>query len=214
MRITRKLLLLCATAIAAMALAAPNASAEPGPIHFINEDTLEPCEAVLNNCNVHIESESPTTLVRVINGVEQPITQCTDEFHARLAEDPLGSFIHEQQLTGAPGVCNLAPCTTEPEREWPIPSGAETAPNEGGMRLEFCIIGASGDVHCEINTHVIEETSPPAPAHQYEFRANGVPTGSHCTIAPGVEIEVFSHWIIENDPLEDFDDIEIIHEGV
>jgi hypothetical protein len=213
MSIARKLLLLCVAAVAAMALAAPSASAAPGPIHFINENTLEHCEVADANCNVHIESESPTTLVRVINGVEQPISQCTDEFHALLDEAPETSFIHEQQLTGPAGVCNSRPCITEGETEWPVHSGVETAPNEGGMRLEFCIIGASGDVHCEINTHVIEEPVPPAPEHQYEFRANGVPTGSHCTIAPGVEVEVFGHWLTEADS-PPYDEIEIIHEGV
>jgi hypothetical protein len=203
----RKLLLALCVTITALAFTASNASAAPGPIHFINEDTLEHCEAVLSNCNVHIASVTPTSIVGVVNGIETLITQCTDEFHAVLDEDPVGGFIHEQQVTGPPGVCTFLPCHQTGLTEWPIHSSFETAPNETGMRLRFCMLNATGGpTPCEINVHVIDEGD-----HQYEFRANGVATGSHCILQPGVELEVFGHWITENDGT--FDDIEIIHEG-
>jgi hypothetical protein len=206
----RKLLLaLCVTA-ATLAFTAFNASAAPGPIHFINEDTLEHCDASIGNCDVHIASVTPTTIVRVIAGVEQLISSCTDEFEATLDENPFGSAIHNQSLTGPVGVCTTRPCDQAGLTEWPIHSGLETAPNEGGLRLRFCLVSTLDGITpfpCEINVQVVEEGD-----HDYELRANGVPTGSHCVLGPVTEAEVFGHWVIEdNGP--PFEDIEIIHEA-
>lgn len=173
MRIARKLTLLCALAIAAMAFTAGSASAAETAIEVETEAGAR-CNPV---CNALAQGESHIT--RTFDGVE--ISKCRDTFetefrHLQDANRLIGhvySWVRANHEVVGPG-CNVEPCEVAAEREWNITNAGETAANTGHFTVRFClqegVAGNEGaDTHCNLEV-TITETTP----HRHTLSANGL----------------------------------------
>jgi hypothetical protein len=214
MHFAKKLALLCAMALAAMALGASTASAQTEePVEIWEEDGSH-CEP----CHIHVTGESELHPV-----IGNPISQCEDEFEAEVWEDefdenrdPEIEEIHQGHIYDYDNHDESAtqPCTRqmcngvmEPadEIEWPITNMGETTTNAGHMTVRFCLDtkanpGAAG-AHCTVEIDVTEEVSP---THHYVFRAVNDP----CF---GGLVRLNGEWETEELP-EEHGAIEIIHQ--
>lgn len=210
MRLARKIALLATAALAAMALAATNASAQG--ISISDEATGSPC----NPCMVHATGSS-TLFAHVFFG-EVQISACNDEFEAEVY-DPDGmtdiEFGHVYNYNNDHPVnanCTRENCAgvdageqTTGEREWPMRNAVETAANTGTMLVDFCLRDENGaEEMCEIPVTVTETG-----AHQYQFTAS---TANECRTRPSNNhVEVDGTWTMENPASTPHDVIEIAH---
>jgi hypothetical protein len=195
MRIARTLLLAALTAIAALAFAATNASAQVHVEEEVSGSEMAPC----NPCEIHAESfETETVLFHKQLG--QPVSQCHDEFEGEVYEDGEGHV----RLTEFEGeLCAVTPCDGD-EAEWPI----QVTENGGleGISATFCIRLFGGDeAHCELNVDVADEGT-----HHWVISSPGreCQTGSQHPVAP--PILVFGAWELEAED-EPHVNIEIAH---
>ena len=211
MRLARKLFLLAAMALAAMALTAGTASAQEEAVEIENEVSGLHCDYDAANCEHHVVGTSSLLLHQF--GTEIPISACNDEFVASLDENGSG-FIHEYENdAAASGSCTRVACNGvgEPaeETEWDIfatgeYTGAQT--EEGHLSVRFCLddetnVDGAGR-HCDAEIQVHNHGN-----HSYGFEAETV----ICPIIPGVFTELNGSWESEATPGIGEDDIEIIH---
>jgi hypothetical protein len=149
MRIARKLVLLCAMALAAMALGAGNASAQETSVEFV-EETGGQC----NPCIVTAEGESH--IVSTFTG--QQVSKCHDVFTSEIWHDGSG-HIYDWKGTNhevvGPG-CTVTPCTDPVEKEWDITAPGETGTDKGHMTVRFCLVSGGNTVHCNAEVQVSE----------------------------------------------------------
>jgi hypothetical protein len=180
MTIARKLFLLCATVIAAMAFAAGSASAQETSVEFIDEPTSTAC----NPCLIKAEGESH--IVSTFTG--QQVSKCHDVFEGEIyhREDANGHAGHISNWLGTahevvgPG-CTVTECAF-PENEWEITNPGETGPNTGHMTVRFCLLSGGNEVHCNAEVKVTEV----AP-HLHEFT-----TVANCAFGTR---RVEGHWM-------------------
>jgi hypothetical protein len=208
MRLARKLVLLVAMALAAMALTAGAANAQEEPVEVTDEVTH--CSLNTANCAVHVEGTSSLQLV--LFGVNQGvISACTDEFVAQLGENGAGNITSYTNNAGPSSPCTRIKCN-EVGEDWPITNTGEytgAQADEGHLTVRFCLDAADNPggagTHCNAEIQVENHGN-----HKYGFRANNV----HCVLIPGVaEVYLNGTWESEAtpDPAEGQTDIEIIH---
>jgi len=144
MRIARKIMLLAAMAIAAMAFAAGSASAA-NPIE-IEDLASNPCNPA---CVVHIDGESH--LARLDTGAI--ITTCADEFSAELNHNGTGPITWTGSAHGAPG-CNTTNCVIMSPR-WNIASTEEVAAGQVEFLVPICLRSIVTGAESECSVDVI-----------------------------------------------------------
>ena len=203
MNITQRLTLLCATAIAAMALTATNATATE-PITVAEEGAAVCAPAP---CTIHVVGEFGFRAFHAFT-----ISTCESEFFADINANGTGEIT---QWTGinhpVDGPCTREMCTDpdpagDPEH-WPIEGTEETGENETLMLVEFCLTPTashgSPETRCEVPIHITEE---PTNNHHYFFDLF-----FECDIS-GTPVEVAGNWETEeiHNPAEE-DEIEIVH---
>jgi len=189
MRLARKLFLLLAAAIAALAMSATTASAT-GPVEVDIEGGAH-CAP----CFIEVHGESQIT-----NATGTPLSTCEDTFHAEIYEDGFG---HVTELINAPHA--TLPCTTikctgvgEPpeEAEWPFRI-EETGLNQELLEIRFCLDvapnpGATG-LHCDLDAAVTaNEVNEP---HHYNVSVLNWPCAGGARLVTG-------NWEIEGRPIE------------
>jgi hypothetical protein len=207
MRIARKLVLLCAMALAAMALAASTASAQEEEVRITSE-----VGAHCDPCIVHAVGEADLEFFGI------PVSTCEDEFEAELYENPeihlpdqepgeQGHVIDYDNNAATSTQCTRINCNgvgeAAAESEWEMDELGETGPNEGHFHVDFCLDNKNNPngtgVHCpSAEIHIEEEESE---NHHYIVSADHVcPSGVH----------VIGEWNTEVDPTE-HEEIEIVH---
>jgi len=223
MRLARKLFLLAAMALAALALTATTANAQ---VEVIDEDGFNdhcPAVTVVNDHDVvggcHVEYKSEGDVPLVVQTAGGPVTLSSCEFHlsGRVGENGSG-YIDNALLTDEVPPSN-PPCTRTPcdepsnaahhphaELLWPIAfteiDGVET------LEATFCLRPTanpegSGNTPCEVHLPWTDNGG-----HNYEI---GAPTGIYsCENLPPVSI-TRAHFVNETDPELGTEDVEIIH---
>jgi hypothetical protein len=208
MRLARKLFLLTAMALAAMALTAGAANAQEEPVEITNE-TIEHCSVAAENCQLHVVGTSSLTLF--IGGVSQGvISACTDEFLATLGEDGDGFIYHGDYNNVDEPLCTRIQCNDSPGEDWAVSDVGEymgSEPTEGHLRVTFCLdlrsnpAGAGTTCTAEIQLSNLG-------SHKYGFAANGVV----CPITTGVHVVLNGSWQSEAAAIpSEGTDVEIIH---
>jgi hypothetical protein len=201
MRIARKLVLLCLTAIAAMAFAASTASADEA-ITVINEETGALCDP----CTAHVVGESTLDAFHTV-----AVSSCRDEFDAEISSNGHGFIFHDSTGTdsASPG-CTREQCETAGvEDPWEFTT-EEIGTNEVEMDVGFCLspVGQMGTrgVCASLDVHVTEEGTAPED-HRYMFDVN-----RECSIG-GVPVEIEGHWDAEavHNPAEE-NEVEFVHQ--
>jgi hypothetical protein len=198
MSIARRVTLLCAAALATMAMAASTASAQ--------ETAIEVRDGLGNHCNpcyFHIEGES------VLRVMGMAISICEDEFEAEVYGNQTNGkqgHIYDYENDQATFVgCNFLNCNgvgeAAAESEWRIGPIGEINPDEGHMTVRTCLdneINPNGaGFHCNMELHVEKGTG----ANHYLF-------ASTFTCPNGVEID--GRWETEDSPLI-HDDVQLVH---
>lgn len=163
MRLARKLTLLCAMAVTAMAFTAGDASAVETSVEFTKVDGAQ-----CNPCPVKFEGEFHE--IRVTDGVMTSRCHVTPE--AELYHRPTNGRIghvaswtpraHETTLPG----CFALVCAA-PENEWPIRNPGETSANVTHMTIRMCIYEGGVTIHCNAEVTVTEPNT-----HRYELTTN------------------------------------------
>jgi len=168
MSTARKIMLLVAMALSAMALTATTASAQETDVEIVNEVTGDAC----NPCLVHIRGES--RILAVPPGIV--VSTCVDEFNASLYHDGTGEIEWDGEAHIAPG-CNTTNCLGGVgfDPHWEIENIGELGSGVEHTRVEFCLRAGAGEIHC-IGEVLIQEHLP-ARSHEYEFRTRteGIP---------------------------------------
>jgi hypothetical protein len=210
MRNARLLLLLMATALMGMAFATP---VPAQTLEATSEATDDHCSAVSvsgtdvnNGCLLHATSEGGVELRKHIFGIESHITQCNNEFHARLDEDATG-YIFEQILNGA-GCTRQACKDVGGEQEPWLTTGTETSGAES-LTSNMCVetIPSGTNETCEITLPL----DYAAGGHAYEV---GQPTEISSHGITGFRCELIGHWNTEVGGTHDGSSetaIEIVH---
>ena len=218
MRLARKLFLLAAMAITALALTAGTASAQEQSVEVENEATGVHCSVAAANCDHHVVSVTPSVLTQHVFGSESQASSCTDEFVATLGENGNGAINTYTNDHVTNQACTRIKCNGvgEPaaEASWPVTATGETITNPetndtGHLTVRFCLDTednpGGGGTHCNVEIDVSEEAN-----HTYEFRAVDEP----CPIAPPfISAELDGHWISEGTPGTGQEDIEIVHQS-
>jgi hypothetical protein len=193
MRNLRKVTLLCACALAVVALTAPTASAQENPIEVVEAGTEDHCDP----CSFHVVGGHTLK----INGF--PISICADELEGEIYESHelgLQGHIHtyeNDQPIVAP--CNVINCNGVGENfgesEWPIGPIGETGPAVGHMAINLCLdseINPNGrGFHCNA-----EVNFQSAFKHRYRFTANHL-CPNNVRIEGQWELEAIKHHDIE-----------------
>jgi hypothetical protein len=202
MNATRKLALLGATALAALALTATPAFGQEQAVEMWDEGGAAHCSP----CFVHIEG---THVLRIMG---MAISICDDEFEAEFHEDPDGGgaeageqgHVYEYTNNVVDATCNRLNCNgvgeNFGEKEWPIAAIGENGPNEGHLRMNICLdneINPNGTgVHCNVEVRFHEPD-----AHHYTFTSDFVcPNG----------VQVDGQWEAEQPPTG-HNEFEVIH---
>jgi hypothetical protein len=198
MRTASKLLLLCATAVLAMALTASSASAT-GPVEISNEATGEHC----NPCSVILEGESTIS----VETPRIPVSFCENTFEAEIYEDGEGHVTQYTNANHTGGTCGTDKCNGigEPtaETEWPF--HIEEVGDEFSLGIRFCLDSKANPnnpgAHCDLNTQDGDETDPGS--HHYI----GSAVDQHC---PAINRVINGSLELHNDS-PNHDAIEILH---
>ena len=198
MRISRKLMLLALTALAALAFAS---SANAQSVTVTDEASTVPCSDVAldadhnvtGGCAVNVVSEQETQIVAGTAGGPVVISTCEDQFEAHIDGGGEG-YIDVVTTTGHAA----APCTREACDEaapshatipWRIhlrePEGAPLSAN-----VAFCLynqVSAEGTIGtpCVVNIPVTQTV------HSQSFNAEG---GQSCANLPPGAVTVVGHW--------------------
>jgi hypothetical protein len=204
MRLARKLVLLVAMALAAMAFTAGAANAQEEPVEVTDE--ISHCSLNTADCAVHVEGSSSLRLF--LFGVDQGIiSACTDEFVAQLRENGAGNITSYYNNASFNGPCTRIKCNDAGEN-WPITNTGEytgAQADEGHLTVRFCLDSFTDPdavgTHCNAEIQVENHGN-----HEYGFRANNIP----CVVVPGVEVRLNGTWETEADPGFGFN-IEILH---
>ena len=216
MRLARKLFLLAAMAITALAMTAGTANAQ---IEVLDEPTGEHCGTVTTptahtaagGCLVEFQSEEEIPLHAYIPG-KVTLSDCEVHITARIGEDGEG-YVTKALLTEEPGSdvpCTRTPCDeAEPshaELLWPI--HLREAAGEESIEATFCLrpitdpdVEGQGNTPCTVHLEVTDLGN-----HDYEIGHS--PSESFCE--PGLPFPVSLeslHFLYE----EGSDKIEIIH---
>jgi hypothetical protein len=203
MRTASKLLLLCATAVLAMAFAASSASAT-GPVEISNEITGEHC----NPCEIVVEGES----VISVETPRIPVSFCEDSFEAEIYEDGEGHVTQLNNANHTGGACATQKCNGvgEPaaETEWPF--HMEEVGSAFALAIRFCLDSKAAPNnpggHCDLTAGVAPEPAPRV--HHYLISA----VDEHCTAINRVWN---SDWEIHDtfSGTGNHDAIEILHDN-
>jgi hypothetical protein len=223
MRLARKLFLLAAMALTALALGATTANAE-NPVEVVDEETAEHCTAVgivghtvSGGCHIEYESEGHVPLIAY---VPTPVilSQCVVHLDAQVGEDGSGYINGATLAVGdvveSPG-CTRAPCDelgSGAMLPWPlqiVEGETATDPSED-VEVEFCLrTVASGQggapSRCQVHVPITQD----AVNHNHEI---GTPAGEYfCEVSPQpFPISIGdAHFNVE-DPAAT-EDIEILH---
>lgn len=190
MTYVRSLLLACAAALTAMAIAAGAAHAQEAPIEVLDEATGAHC----NPCIGHAVGSA--TLTSHVFGHEELASQCDVEVTGEIYEDGTGHST-QQSLTGPN--CTQQACDSASEAEWTVIAVGETGPDVGHATTEFCLEPAGGGTerHC-----LIEGTGTRDPVEPH--RGTTSDEGS-CPISPGVSLEISGSGTSEGA------DMEVVH---
>jgi hypothetical protein len=191
MRLARKLFLLLAMALTALAMSATTASADT-PVE-VHDETGTHCGDP-DPCEIHVVGES---LLHVTGVPTFVVSQCEDEFVAEIYEDGTG---HITDLTGInhnAQACATVQCNgvgeSPDEIEWEFTT-EETGPEQEELQTRFCLDArddpdAIGN-HCDADVRIEED---PLVDHQYTFHLNEpCPNG----------LTVVGEWDIEGSPIE------------
>ncbi len=217
MLLMRKLLVLAATALAALALTAGTASAQ---LEIQDEETGGQCSEVSlvghtveGGCHVEFESEEHISLAIYF---PHPVLQlsCNVHFEARIGANGSG-YVTDAELTDEfPAVerhCRREPCD-EPTHEmipWPFDiaevAGAET------VELDFCYRGSVLDegatgTRCELHLPLIHEVD-----HGYVIGNHEEYLCEVSTFPPFPSTFRDVDFVNETPPAEGTEDIEVIH---
>jgi hypothetical protein len=231
MRNLRKLLLVMASVVAALAFSASTVSAQE-PVEVSNETTEQHCsdftmvnhEPVGASCTVRAVSERASILwLHTERLVEVPFSECDNVFEAAFNEDGEG-YIYNQVLTPERDVCGREPCdeaatgaTPHKNLAWPAEI-RETAPGVLKLHVEFCLYehsdqdedeGTAG-IPCEVLLN-LEDEDPPN--HAWEVGTPPItPTGDGGAPCEnlGDVVELDGHWLLETNQAHP-DSIEIEH---
>jgi hypothetical protein len=206
MLIARKFVLLCAMALAALALGATSASAQETGVEVIEELSGDPC-SVAAPCRVHAEGTSE--LHEHVGGVPVEVSACDDEFEANVFGDGSGVIDVYNNNASTSVRCLRRKCNGvgEPvsEATWPIYDAGETGPNVGHMWVDFCIDTVAAPngagAHCTVEVQVEED---PLDDHHYIFSVDS-------WTCPTLNLELTGEWETENPPTSPHEGIEIVH---
>jgi len=211
MRLARKLVLVTAMALTAMAMFAGAASAQEQSVTVVNEPSGVPCSGAGagNNCEVHVQGSS--VLQQHIFGSESQASACTDEFVAEMQSN--GSGVITQYTNVNVPACTRVMCNgvgeAAGENRWPITSAGEYAEiaNNGHMTVRFCLDTRTdpngGGTHCTVEIQIDEHAN-----HRYGFAVSDW----RCPIFFGVNAELTGSWESEAVAEPGRDNIEIIHQ--
>lgn len=208
MRPARKLFLLFAMALAAMALTAGTANAQEEAVEVTNE--VEHCDLGAANCEHHFVGSH--SLALYFNDMfVQLISACNDEFLATLNEDGSGFIYGGDYENDAPTsqTCTRIQCNDTGEEDWPITNPGEytgSQTEEGHFDMRICLDlesdpGGPG-THCDWELQIHNHGN-----HKYGFEADDV----RCPLGAGIEVGIDGEWESEASLDEDETDIEIIH---
>jgi len=197
MSIARKIVLLIAMALAAMALTATTASAQETDVRIVDEVTGLDCEP----CVVHIRGES--RILAVPPGV--PVSTCNDEFNARLVAGGTGEIEWDGEAHVAPG-CNTSNCLGSPgfNPHWIVNNIGELGNGVEHTNVNFCLRAGANEIPC-VGEVLIQEHLP-ARSHEYEFRT--ADTGIPC--AGGTRV-IHGMWETELESGTGDQKVELIH---
>jgi hypothetical protein len=218
MRLARKLFLFAA-AIAMFAIAAPAANAievtdEASGNHCSEVSTDEGQEnamhVVSGGCEVHATSETTADLRGHWEDTgEVTLSQCDNEFNARLHESGNG-LIYNQILTDPPvGACGLAPCDEANGEKIPWPANLMEFGAFEALQVTFCTRLSPDPAGTQGNPCTVFIPLDTVD-HEYEFStlAPG-PTLPHSTGAPlqsrcsqNAAISLTGHWEVTDTPIE------------
>ena len=218
MRSARKLFLVAAMAIAALAMTAGPASAQVEVLEEGNEHcpavVVESAHVVHGGCHFEFESTGEVPFFAFVPGVGTvQLFNCEFHLEARIGEDGAG-YITQAVMTSHPAPsfpCTRTPCDeAAPSHEeflWPIQinevSGQES------IEVTFClrpVTGSEGESNTPCEVHL-----PDADLgnHDYELGAAGS-TQYHCEVAPGIDVWIENaHFVYEEG--SDEEKIEIVH---
>jgi hypothetical protein len=183
MRTALKLLLVAATALAALAFTATNASAQ---LSVENEASEAACPALPTGCHVEFEAEDVPLFAHIPSVGELPQSNCNVLLEARIGPDGEGDVV-EANLTDPhnPGLadCTREPCETDEVMEpWPIHIN-EDEPNTEEVTITFCLSLRDGDMtdktHCTLHLPLVQT------GHMQEVTANA---SNRCAEVPAVAI--------------------------
>ena len=222
MRNVRKVVLLAAMALEAMALGASSASAQV----TVSAEPGTACPAVTNvghdpagGCAIHAVSVGTANLFQHITTpvvAEVLFSECANEFDAVVDGAGTG-YIFNQSLTpvAGQGPCGIQPCdeaetgaTPHEDLPWPV-RVEEGAANQFTLHVVFCTrlnsatTGEGTGNPCEVRIPI---TRTEAPQHHYRF---GPVVQTPC-INLGGAIELSGEWVTEENA---GGDIEISHAG-
>jgi hypothetical protein len=190
MRIARQLVLLCGTALTAVALGAPAAAAFD-PVEFDREAFGSGCIA----CILSVDGESHMNVFGV------RVSTCHDELDIFIEHNGTGTAEYFNSSHDSGGSCTRIQCNgvgeSSAESRSSILGTEETSPGVAEMSYRFCLDAASNPnatgTHCTTPLDIAEQ----ATNHRYAF-------DMHATCAGGI-VEVEGEWA------SDFSHIEIDH---
>jgi hypothetical protein len=192
MRTASKLLLLCATAIVAMAFTASSASAT-NAVTVTNETENG---AACSPCNILVEGESTIS----VESTMTPVSFCEDTFEAAIGSNGQGAVTTLTNANHSGQGCITEKCDgeggePETETQWPF-SIERDGVNSYGLHITFCLDvkpaePAAQGGHCELNATLAEEALD---EHDYNIAA----TNAHC---PLINRIVNGTWEIHDDLL-------------
>ena len=191
MRLTRKLLLLAFTALAAMALAASTASAQ-GLVEITDEETGYHCTTIVDietdGCQLTAVSDADVRL----EAFGSLASACHNEYNATIDEDGHG-YIYNQVLSGPD--CVTPPCggVTSPD-PWEIEVSEDLLLGGTVLEAEFCVDHpVLGRIECHLPWVQVNTST-----HQPTFVLNTLfceppndfihVTGSYSSASEGLEI--------------------------
>ena len=207
MRLARILCALAAVAVTALTALASTALAQEEPIEASREGSVH-CSTASQNCNHHIEGSS--SLILHAFGSESVVSQCNDEFIARLSESGNGSIISYMNNAASSSSCTRIMCDDAGQESWPITNIGEytgAQADEGHVTIRFCFDDESnpGGTGTQCTAEVDIENHG---NHKYGYKA----ISEECPILNmDVWVELNGAWESEGIPGVNQHDIEYVH---